>query len=80
MNNFFTVWVARLWNRSLREVVGASVLGSVQGQIGQDSEQPDLVKSNLPMAGGWNFMISKVPSYLNHLWIHDYTLFIFTIK
>jgi len=38
----------------------------IQGQVGWGSGQPDLVGSNQPMAGAWNYMVFKVPSNLTH--------------
>ena len=41
-------------------------LGRVQGQAAWGPEQSDLVGGNQPTAGGWNWMIFKVPSNLSH--------------
>ena len=39
----------------------------IQGQVGWDSGQPDLVAGNPAHGrGGWNCIISKVPSNPNH--------------
>jgi len=57
------------WNRLARELVscGCPLTGSVQGQVGQGFEQPDLVESILAHgSGGWNQMVFKVPLNTNH--------------
>ena len=40
--------------------------GSIQGQAGWGCEQPGLGEASLPIAGGWNEMVLKVPSNPNH--------------
>jgi len=36
--------VVKHWNRLPREVVRCPIPGNIQGQVGQDSEQPGLVE------------------------------------
>ena len=46
---------------------GCPLPGSIQGQAGWDCEQPGLEgEVSLPTAGGWNYMILKIPSNPNH--------------
>lgn len=42
--------VVKYWHRLHRD--GCSILGNTQGQVGQGSEQPDLVKDVLPCYRG----------------------------
>jgi len=41
---FFSVWVLKHWNRFAQRGSGDPIPGNLQGQAGQGSEQPDLVK------------------------------------
>ena len=65
---FFTVSVAKHWKRLSRELYGRSLPGIIQGQAGWDFEQRGVEGGALPIAGGWNWMILKVPSNPNHKW------------
>lgn len=49
-DGFFTMGVVKYWHRLHRD--GGSILGNTQGQVGQGSEQPDLVKDVLPCYRG----------------------------
>jgi len=59
---FFTMRAVRRWHRLLREAVAAPSLAVFKARL--DGALSNLVwwKVSLPMAGGWNQMIFKVPS------------------
>ena len=63
---FFTVRVGRHWNRLPREVVDGPSLEAFKARL--DGAVSNLVKRevSLPIAGGWNYVILKVPSNPNH--------------
>jgi len=72
--NFFTVRVVRHWKRLTREAVDAPSLEALKARlIGAVS---NLVQRevSLPIAGGWNEMILRVPSNPNHSMIIDCTV------
>jgi len=54
------------WNRLLRAAVDAPSLAVFKARL--DGALSNLVwwKVSLPMAGGWNRMIYKIPSNTNH--------------
>ena len=66
MKKFFTVRLVRPWPRLPREAVAAPSLSGFKARL--DGALSTLVwwKGSLPMAGGWNEMIFKVPSNPNH--------------
>ena len=63
---FFTQRVVRHWHRLPREAVGAPSLEVFKARL--DGALGNLVwwEVSLPMAGGWNWMVFKVPSNPNH--------------
>ena len=48
----FTIKVVECWPRLPREVADAPIPGDIPDQAGRGSEQPELVKMSLLMAGG----------------------------
>ena len=62
---FFTQRVVRHWHRPPREAVGAPSLEAFKARL--DGALANLVwwEVSLPMTGGWNWMIFKVPSNPN---------------
>ena len=65
-NKFLTVKVVRHWNRLPSEVVNAPSLEAFKARL--DGAVSNLVywEVSLPIAGGWNKMILKVPSNTKH--------------
>ena len=63
---FFLVRFMRHWNRLPRETVDAPSLEAFKARL--DGAVSNLVKRevSLPIAGGWNYVILKVPSNPNH--------------
>ena len=63
---FFTVRVVRHWNRLPREVVADPSLEVFKARLDGALSNLTYWKVFLPMAGGWNQMIFKVPSKPDH--------------
>jgi len=63
---FFTVRVVRYRNRLPSEVVNVPSLEAFQARLDGAVSNLAQWEVSLPMAGGWNRRISKVPSNPNH--------------
>jgi len=62
----FSVMVVRLWSRLPREVVNALSLEAFKARLDGAVSNLGWWEVSLPIAGGWNYMILKVPSNPNH--------------
>jgi len=62
---FFTVRVVRPWPRLPREAVVAPSLAGFKARLDGALSTPGWWKGSLLMAGGWNWMVCKVPSNPN---------------
>jgi len=63
---FFTLGKVRLWHRLPREAVAAPSLAVFKARLDEALRNLIWWKRSLPMAGGRNWMIHKVPSNPNH--------------
>ena len=60
------VRVVRHWNRLLREVVDVPSLQAFKARLDEALSNLVYREVHLPTAGGWNYMILKVPSNPTH--------------
>ena len=62
---FFTVRAVRPWPRLPREAVAAPSLAAFKARLDRAGSTLGWWEGSLPMAGGWNLMVCKVPSNPN---------------
>jgi len=62
----FFVRVVRHWNRVPSEAVDAPSLGALQARLDGAVSNLGWREVSLPIAGGWNQGILKIPSNPNH--------------
>ena len=65
MKKFFPVSVVRPWPRLPREAVAAPSLAGFKPRLDGAGSTLGWWKGSLPVAGGWNEMVYKVPSNPN---------------
>ena len=63
---FFAMRVVRPWPRLPRGAVAAPSLAVLKARLDGAGSTLGWWKLSLPMAGGWNEMVYKVPSNPNH--------------
>jgi len=63
---FFTLGVVGPWPKLPREAVAACSLAGFKARLDRALSTLGWWKGSLPMAGGWNWVICKVPSNPNH--------------
>lgn len=65
--------MVRHWNTLSREYLDASTFEVFKARLDRAWNNLVKCKISLPMAGGWNDMISNVPSNSNHSMILGYS-------